>query len=138
MLPPKERPEHWIMYFDDSLNLEGAGAGVLLISPQGETAQVCPADTLQGLQQRSRIRSFNPQAPYSSVPWHQATTSFQRFQGRHRTSQQRVDYSKTQWMPTVLKSANSKATSKGLSFSTNHETTTWPPMYSPNWALDEL
>jgi ribonuclease HI len=34
--PPKERPEHWIMYFDGALNLEGAGAGVLLISPQGE------------------------------------------------------------------------------------------------------
>jgi ribonuclease HI len=36
MPSPKERPEHWIMYFDDALNLEGAGAGVLLISPQGE------------------------------------------------------------------------------------------------------
>jgi ribonuclease HI len=36
MPPPKEWPEHWIMYFDDALNLEGAGAGVLLISPQGE------------------------------------------------------------------------------------------------------
>jgi hypothetical protein len=32
-------------------------------------------------------------------------------------------------MPTMLKSANSKATSKGLSFSTCHKTTTWPPMY---------
>jgi ribonuclease HI len=36
MPPPKERPEHWIMYFDIALNLEGAGAGVLFISPQGE------------------------------------------------------------------------------------------------------
>jgi hypothetical protein len=36
MPPPKERLEHWIMYFDGTLNLEGAGAGVLLISPQGE------------------------------------------------------------------------------------------------------
>jgi hypothetical protein len=36
MPPPKERPEHWIMYFDGTLNLGGAGAGVLLISPQGE------------------------------------------------------------------------------------------------------
>jgi ribonuclease HI len=36
MPPPKERPEHWIMYFDGALNLEGAGAGVLLISPQGK------------------------------------------------------------------------------------------------------
>jgi ribonuclease HI len=31
-----ERPEHWVMYFDGSLNLEVAGAGVLLISPTGE------------------------------------------------------------------------------------------------------
>jgi hypothetical protein len=36
MSHPKERPEHWIMYFDGALNLEGVGAAVLLISPQGE------------------------------------------------------------------------------------------------------
>jgi hypothetical protein len=36
MPPPREWPEHWIMYFDGALNLEGTGAGVLLISPQGE------------------------------------------------------------------------------------------------------
>jgi hypothetical protein len=34
MPPPKEQPEHWIMYFDGTLNLEGAGAGMLLISPR--------------------------------------------------------------------------------------------------------
>jgi hypothetical protein len=33
---PTERLEHWVMYFDGSLNLEGVGAGVLLISPMGE------------------------------------------------------------------------------------------------------
>jgi ribonuclease HI len=33
---PAERQEHWVMYFDGSLKLEGAGAGVLLISPMGE------------------------------------------------------------------------------------------------------
>jgi ribonuclease HI len=33
---PTERPEHWVMYFDGSLNLEGTGAGGLLISPTGE------------------------------------------------------------------------------------------------------
>jgi hypothetical protein len=33
---PIVRPGHWVMYFDGSLNLEGAGAGVLLISPTGE------------------------------------------------------------------------------------------------------
>jgi ribonuclease HI len=36
MPSPKEWPEHWIMYFDSALNLEGAGAGLLLLSPQGE------------------------------------------------------------------------------------------------------
>jgi hypothetical protein len=33
---PTERPDHWVMYFDGSLKLEGAGTGVLLISPTGE------------------------------------------------------------------------------------------------------
>jgi hypothetical protein len=33
---PTVRPEHWVMYFDGLLNLKGAGAGVLLISPTGE------------------------------------------------------------------------------------------------------
>jgi hypothetical protein len=33
---PAERPEHWLMYFYSSLKLEGAGAGVLLISPTSE------------------------------------------------------------------------------------------------------
>jgi ribonuclease HI len=32
-MPPHE---HWIIYFDGALNLKGAGAGVLLISRQGE------------------------------------------------------------------------------------------------------
>jgi ribonuclease HI len=33
---PTERPEHWVMYFDGLLKVEGAGAGVLLTSPTGE------------------------------------------------------------------------------------------------------
>jgi ribonuclease HI len=33
---PTKRPEHWEMYFDSSLKIEDAGAGVLLISPKGE------------------------------------------------------------------------------------------------------
>jgi ribonuclease HI len=39
MPPPKEQPEHWIMYFDDALNLKGSGAGELFISAQGEQLQ---------------------------------------------------------------------------------------------------
>ncbi|XP_072150834.1 uncharacterized protein [Setaria viridis] len=34
--PSLERPEHWTMYFDGTLNLEGADAKVLFISPKGE------------------------------------------------------------------------------------------------------
>jgi hypothetical protein len=33
---PVDKPEHWIMYFDGSLKLDGGGAGVLFISPWGE------------------------------------------------------------------------------------------------------
>jgi ribonuclease HI len=33
---PTERPKHWVMYFDGSLKLEGAGVGVLSICPKGE------------------------------------------------------------------------------------------------------
>jgi ribonuclease HI len=33
---PADKPEHWIMYFDGSLKLNGGGAGVLLISPRGK------------------------------------------------------------------------------------------------------
>jgi ribonuclease HI len=36
MPPLKERPEHWIIYFDGTINFEGASTGVLFISPQGE------------------------------------------------------------------------------------------------------
>jgi ribonuclease HI len=36
LLTPTGRREYWVMYFDSSLKLEGAGAGVLLISPTGE------------------------------------------------------------------------------------------------------
>ena len=32
----KESPQEWIMYFDGAFSLQGAGAGVLLVSPSGE------------------------------------------------------------------------------------------------------
>ena len=30
---PHNMPEHWVMYFDGSLKLDGGGVGVLFISP---------------------------------------------------------------------------------------------------------
>jgi hypothetical protein len=36
--PPKERElEYWTINFDKSLQLQGAGAGILLTSPNGES-----------------------------------------------------------------------------------------------------
>jgi hypothetical protein len=31
-----ELPDHWVMYFDGSYTLKGAGAGVVLISTEGD------------------------------------------------------------------------------------------------------
>ena len=33
---PQSIPEHWVIYFDGSLKIDGGGAGVLFISPKGE------------------------------------------------------------------------------------------------------
>jgi ribonuclease HI len=33
---PVDKPEHWTMYFDGSLKLDGGGTRVLFISPRGE------------------------------------------------------------------------------------------------------
>jgi hypothetical protein len=33
---PVDKPEHWTIYSDGSLKLDGGGAGVLFISPKGE------------------------------------------------------------------------------------------------------
>jgi ribonuclease HI len=36
ILTPVNKLEHWIIYFDGSLKLDGGGTGVLFISPRGE------------------------------------------------------------------------------------------------------
>ena len=36
VVPGKESPQEWIMYFDGSFSLKGANAGMLLISPSRE------------------------------------------------------------------------------------------------------
>ena len=36
IIPGKEAPQEWIMYFDGAFSLHGAGAGVLLVAPSGE------------------------------------------------------------------------------------------------------
>ena len=36
VIPGKEAPQEWIMYFDGAFSLQGAGAGALLVAPTGE------------------------------------------------------------------------------------------------------
>ena len=36
VIPGKESPQEWIMYFDGAFSLQGAGAGVLLVAPSEE------------------------------------------------------------------------------------------------------
>ena len=36
VIPDKESPQEWIMYFDGAFSVQGAGAGVLLVAPSGE------------------------------------------------------------------------------------------------------
>ena len=36
VVPGKESPQEWIMYFDGAFSLQGAGVGVLLVAPSRE------------------------------------------------------------------------------------------------------
>src|SRR5438132_2806770 len=50
-----EKLEYWIIYFDNSLMIEGAGAGIVLISPAGERLKYVLQNSLPGVKQRCRI-----------------------------------------------------------------------------------
>jgi ribonuclease HI len=132
MPPPKERPEHWIMYFDGALNLEGAGAGVLLISPQGEQLKY----VLQ-----IHYKASNNSAEYEALI-HElrivVSLGIKRLLdfGDSKVVIEQVNKEwaafRTQWMLTALRFVNLKGTSRGSSSSTSHETTMSPPMCFPN------
>ena len=36
VIPGKEAPQQWIMYFDGAISLQDAGAGMLLVAPSGK------------------------------------------------------------------------------------------------------
>jgi ribonuclease HI len=132
MPPPKERPEHWIMYFDGVVNLEGAGAGVLLISSEGEQLKY----VLQ-IYYKASNNSVEYEAPIHGL--HIAVSlgikrllAFGDSKVIMSKSTWSGTVSRTRWMLTALRFANSKATSRESSFSTSHETITWLPTYFPN------
>jgi len=82
---PPNIPEHWVMYFDGSLKLEGGGVGVLFISPKGGQLKYM----LQIL-----FKVSNNEAEYEALlhglrlARHQATTCVRRFSTHLTTSKQ--------------------------------------------------
>jgi ribonuclease HI len=109
------------MYFDGALNLEGAGPGVLLISPQGE--------------QLSYVLQIHYKAPNNGVEYEAlihglriiVSLGIKRLLafGDYKVVIEQVN---KEWDCVN----DTMATSRESSFSTSHETITWPPTYSPN------
>ena len=46
---PQPIPEHWTMFFDGSNMLNGAGAGVVLVSPRKD--EICPSNPFSSNEQ---------------------------------------------------------------------------------------
>jgi ribonuclease HI len=131
--PPKEQPEHWIMYFNDALNLEGVSASVLLISPHGGQLKYVL---------HIHYKASNNGAEYEALIHGLCIVVSLGIMQRLAFGDSKVviEQVNKEWdcvkdtMEAYCagRSANSKNTSKGLSSSTYHETTTWSPMYFLN------
>jgi ribonuclease HI len=132
MAPPKERTEHWIMYFDGALNLEGAGASVLLISPQGEQVKYILHIHYKASNNGAEYEALIHRLRVAVSLGIKRLLAFRDSKVVIGQIDKKWGCIKDKWMPIVLRSANSKATSRESSFSTCHETTTWLPTYFPN------
>jgi ribonuclease HI len=98
------------MYFDSAHNLEGAGAEVVLISPQGEQLkhilQIHYKASNNGAEFEALIHGLSIAVSLGIkrlLAFGDSKVVIEQVNKEWTTS-------KTQWMPTVLKSANSKAT----------------------------
>jgi hypothetical protein len=76
------------MYFDGSLKLVGAGAGVILISPKGEQLKYVLQIFWEVSNNEAEYEAFVTWAPPRNIIGHQATTSLQRLRSGHQPSQQ--------------------------------------------------
>jgi ribonuclease HI len=120
------------MYFEGTLNLERVGAGVLLISPQGEqlkyVLQIHYKASNNGAEHEALIHRLRIAVSLGikrllllAIP--RSSSSKSKRSGIA---------SRTRWMFIAPRFANSKATPRELSFSTSHETTMLPPTYFPS------
>jgi hypothetical protein len=120
------------MYFDGALNLEGAGTGILLISPQGEqlkyVLQIHYKASNNGAEYEALIHGLRIVVSLGI----KRLLALAILRSSLNKSTRSGIASRTRWMPIVLRFANSKDTSKELNSSMYHETTTWSPTYFPN------
>jgi hypothetical protein len=112
-----ERPEHWVIYIDRSLKLEGTSAEVLLISPRENNSSTsykssgrCPTTKL------SKVSTT--QALLDNLSRHQTTHGLQRLQGGPEILTRRT------CMRTASKCASSRTNSLVSSSTTSSMTTT--------------
>jgi ribonuclease HI len=120
------------MYFDGALNLEGVGAGVLLISPQGEhlkyVLQIHYKASNNGAEYEALIHGLQ-------IAMSLGIKRLLAF-GDSKVVIEQVnkewDCVRTQWMLIVLRFIILKVTSRGSSSSTSHGTTMSPLMCFPN------
>jgi ribonuclease HI len=129
--PPAEKPEHWKMYFDGSLNLKGVG--VLFISPQGDHLKY--------------VLHIHYKAPNNSAEYealiHGLCIVVSLGIKRHTAyADSKVVIDQVNKACDIKKdSMNAYCTEvrkledhfKGLSSTTSPATTTWRPTSSPSW-----
>jgi ribonuclease HI len=110
MPPPMEWPEHCIMYFDGALNLEGAGAGILLISPQGEQLKYVLQIHYKASNNRVEYEALIHGLRIAVSLGIKRLLAFGDSNVIIEQVNKEWDCVKDTWMLTVLKSASSKAT----------------------------
>jgi hypothetical protein len=78
-----ETAEVWQMYFDGSLKLQGAGAGILFIAPGGEQLKYA-------LQLLFPVSSFDSWTEHCHITGNQETDGIWGFFGGHKSDKQRM------------------------------------------------
>jgi hypothetical protein len=89
---PLNIPEYWVMYFDNSLKLDGGGAGVLFISPKGEQLKYVFQILFKVSNNEAEYEALLHGLHLAISPRHQATTGIRPLSTRCSTSQQKMGH----------------------------------------------
>jgi hypothetical protein len=84
---PVDKLEHWTMYFDGSLKLDGGGSGVLFISPRGEQLKYVLQILLEVSNNEAEYEALLHELHLAISLGIKATTCIQRFTSGRSASQ---------------------------------------------------